>query len=211
MEIYKVTNVATDMVYIGATTLFAQARLSDHFAKARKAETKLQIAMLEHPKECFELEVIDTAIDQDELAQKEIEYIEMYNSYHEGYNSNRGGGIQKTVYQFELDGTELIASYQSLAEASEAVNASTKSISNACIGYNQSCSGYRWSYQPIYYTVEINTNKKQVTQRDMEGNHLRTFESATEASKTIGIGLSSITRCCRGERKQTSGFIFQYH
>lgn len=207
MEVYKITNVATNMVYIGATTSSADRRLADHLSKASSEGTKLQVAMFEHPREVFVLEVIDTASNQDELAQKEIDYIEQYNSFREGYNSNRGGGMQKTVYQFELDGTESIASYQSLADASEAVDSSPKSISNACIGYNKSCNGYRWSYNSIYFST---TNKKVVLQFDLEGNHINTFESARQAERSTGIGLSSITRCCRGERKQTSDFIFQY-
>lgn len=210
MEIYKITNVVTDMVYIGATTSSADIRLADHLSKASSDGTKLQVAMSEYPKESFQLVVIDTATNQDELAQKEIDYIEQYNSFRSGYNSNRGGGMQKTVYQFELDGTEPIASYQSLAEASEAVNASPKSISNACIGYNQSCNGYRWSYESIYFTIQKVTNKKVVLQYDLEDNLINTFESAREASRILGIGLSSITRCCRGERRQASGFVFNY-
>lgn len=210
MEVYKITNVATNMVYIGATTSSADRRLADHLIKASPVGTKLQVAMFEHPREVFVLEVIDTASDQDELAQKEIDYIEQYNSFREGYNSNRGGGMQKTVYQFELNGTEPIASYQSLAEASEAVNASRKSISNACLGYNQSYNGFRWSYESIYFTIQTVTNKKVVLQFDLEGNHINTFESARQAERSTGIGLSSITRCCRGEREQTSGFIFKY-
>lgn len=210
MEIYKITNVATNMVYIGATTSSADTRLADHLSKASPVGTKLQVAMSEYPREFFLLEVIDTARDQEELAQKEIDYIKQVNSFREGYNSNRGGGMKKTVYQFDLDSTEPIASYESLAEASEAVNASPKSISNACIGYNKSCNGFRWSYESIYFTIQTVTNKKVVLQFDLEGNHINTFESAQQAVRITGIGLSSITRCCRGERKQTSDFIFQY-
>jgi len=210
MIIYKITNVATNRIYIGATTSSAQARLSDHFTKSRKAETKLQVAMLEYPKECFEVEQIDTAETINELAQKERYYIEQYDSFRNGYNSDGGGGVQKTVYQFEIDGTEPIASYDSLAEAGEAVGASRKSISNACLGYNNYCKGFKWSYEPVYYTVEVVTNKKQVTQYDLEGNIINTFESAREASRQLGIGISSITRCCRGERNQTSSYKFSY-
>ncbi|WP_223810829.1 NUMOD1 domain-containing DNA-binding protein [Paenimyroides baculatum] len=49
-----------------------------------------------------------------------------------------------------------------------------------------------------------------VYQYDLDGLLLATFGSAREASKHLGIGLSSITRCCRGECKQTSGYKFSY-
>src|SRR5690606_39683125 len=90
----------------------------------------------------------------DELAQKEIYYIEAYNSVQNGYNSDRGGGFRKTIYQFELNNPKPIATYTTLEEAGDSVNASRKTISNACLGSLKSAKGYLWSYIPEYPEIE---------------------------------------------------------
>lgn len=157
--------------------------------------------------QAFEIELLDEVETIDELAQKEIHYIEAYNALYNGYDS--GGGFRKTIYQFEMNNTEPIATYQTLEEASNSVNASRKTISNACLGSLKSAKGYLWSYVPEYPEVE-DKRSKMVYQYDLDGILLATFSSAREASRQLGIGLSSITRCCRGERKQTSGYRFNY-
>lgn len=96
-----------------------------------------------------------------------------------------------------------------LGELGGAVNASRKTISNACLGSLKTAKGFLWSYIPEYPEVE-DKRSKIVYQYDLDGLLLATFSSAHEASKQLDIGLSSITRCCRGERKQTSGYQFSY-
>lgn len=143
------------------------------------------------------------------LAQKEIHYIREYNTLKNGYNSNRGGGFKKPIYQFEFNNPEPIAIYNTLEEAGNAVNASRKTISNACLGSLKSAKGFLWSYIPEYPEAE-DKRSKVVYQYNLDGLLIATFSSAREASRQLNIGLSCITRCCRGERKQTSGFKFSY-
>ena len=96
-----------------------------------------------------------------------------------------------------------------LGEFGGAVNASRKTISNACLGSLKSAKGFLWSYIPEYPEVE-DKRSKVVYQYNLDGLLLATFDSAIETSRQLNIGLSCITRCCRGERKQTSGFKFSY-
>jgi hypothetical protein len=59
---------------------------------------------------------------------------------------------------------------------------------------------------------EIHRQKVKVNQYDLDGNYLRTFDSITDASKYLGKSTegSSITRCCKGERKYAFGFQWRY-
>lgn len=120
-----------------------------------------------------------------------------------------GGGFKKTIYQFEFNNPKPIAIYLTLEEAGSSVNASRKTISNACLGSLKSAKGYFWSYTPEYPKVE-EKRSKIVYQYSLDGLLIGEFSSAREASKQLGIGWSSITRCCRGECKQTSGYKFSY-
>lgn len=76
-----------------------------------------------------------------ELARKEQFYIDFYDSLKNGYNSDRGGGFKKTVYQFNLSG-ELIHEFDSLTSAGNAVNASNKTLSHTCYSVNKRYGDY---------------------------------------------------------------------
>ena len=209
-KVYRIWNNLTGDSYIGSTTKEIELRLQDHLQKsAKKVDNKFHKAIENFGSQAFEIELLDEAETTDELAQKEIHYIEAYNTMKNGYNSDRGGGFKKTIYQFELNNLEPIATYQTLEEAGNSVNASRKTISNACLGSLKSAMGFLWSYTPEYPIVE-DKRPKTVYQYDLDGLLIATFSSAREASRKLGIGLSSITRCCRGERKQTHGYRFSY-
>lgn len=209
-KIYLVWNIFTAQFYVGSTTKEIKGRLLDHFQKsAKKVDNKFHKAIENYGSQAFDYLWIDFTDTTDELAQKEAYYIEAYNALSAGYNSDRGGGFKKTIYQFELNNSEPIATYATLEEAGNSVNASSKTISNACLGSLKSAKGFLWSYIPEYPKVK-DKRSKIVYQYDLNGLLIATFSSAREASKRLGIGLSSITRCCRGERKQTSSYKFSY-
>lgn len=208
--VYRATNLETNETYVGTTTHSLQSRIKDHLQKANNGTGHFfQKAIGTYGQEAFVWEEIDTANSINELAEKEKEYILEYNSIEEGYNSIIGGGFKKSVYQYDLDG-KLAAEYDSLESAASAVNADKRTISNTCIGKNKSCKGYFWSYK-LYLNYKVTDNrKKPVLQFDLEGNLLAEYISAAEASRKTNVFKSCITKCCRGERKTSGGFIWKY-
>lgn len=207
--IYKATNVATGEVYIGATTISLHERINDHYNKATKnCGHKFQNAIREYGFESFIWEQIDTGINTDELALKEKYYIQKFDSFNNGYNSDRGGGFKKTIYQYNLTG-ELESTFQSLEEASKSSSISEESISHACVGDRKTSNGFYWTYTSTFNLKE-DIRKKKVVQYDFEGKTLNVFDSIIEASKQTEINKSSIAKCCRGERKKAGNFIWKF-
>lgn len=51
---------------------------------------------------------------------------------------------------------------------------------------------------------------KQVCQIDKNGNLIKMYRTATEASKSVGVGSNSIGRCCNKERRTAAGFYWCY-
>ena len=51
---------------------------------------------------------------------------------------------------------------------------------------------------------------KQVFQYSMDGALIATFPSCMEAQRVTGFAQANISACCRGERKQSYGFIWKY-
>jgi len=209
--IYKVVNVQTGEVYIGATSKTLEARKEDHLQKAnKKVGSYFQEAIGTYGSGAFSWEQIDTASNNDELASKEIKYILEYNTLENGYNSDKGGGIKKTVYQYNLDGS-LNDTFEDLTSASNTIGVRKQDISRACWSVNHILEGYLWSYdyqEP--FIIEPDNRKKQVIQYSLEGNVLAHYNSVADASKVSGISKTCISRCCRGEREHTGGFIWRY-
>ena len=207
--IYKATNVATGEVYIGATTISSQERINDHYNKATKNYGhKFQNDIREYGFESFIWEQIDTGINTDELALKEKYYIQKFDSFHNGYNSDRGGGFKKTIYQYNLTG-ELESTFQSLEEASKSSSISEESISHACVGDRKTSNGFYWTYTTTFDLKE-DYRKKKVIQYDFDGELVKVFDSISEASKATEVNKSSIAKCCRGERKKAGDFIWKF-
>lgn len=207
--IYKATNVATGEVYIGATTIELEERIKDHYNKAVKNYGhKFQTAIREYGIENIKWEQIDTAQDSNELALKESRYIEKFDTVNNGYNSDRGGGFKKLIYQYSLTG-ELESTFQSLEEASKSSSISEDSISHACVGDRKTSNGFYWTYTSTFDLKE-DYRKKKVIQYDLEGEILDVYDSIAEASKATEINKSSIAKCCRGERKKAGNFIWKF-
>lgn len=56
------------------------------------------------------------------------------------------------------------------------------------------------------------SQSKPVEQYDLDGNYIRTWISANEASKQTGIGQGNISNCCNGKPgfKTAGGFIWRF-
>ncbi|WP_028890808.1 NUMOD1 domain-containing DNA-binding protein [Tenacibaculum sp. 47A_GOM-205m] len=209
--IYKVSNKENDMVYIGATTKTIEERKKDHIQKSSTAKNvKFYNAISTYGVEAFTWEQIDMAVSFNELAEKEKNYILKYNSKEGGFNSDRGGGFEKKVFQYDLKGN-LVKSYNSLTKASETVNTSKQSISRACLSTNKLYDNFYWSY--IYkepFKPDTDNRKKVVYQYALNGEYVAEYLSVAEASRQTGFNKTSIAKVCRGERNKCGNYLWVY-
>lgn len=88
--IYKITNIANDKVYIGQTIGSLENRWYHHIYNAlrEKCKTKLGRAIRKYGEHSFKIEVIETT---DKLDEREIYFIQFFNSIKNGYNIKIGG------------------------------------------------------------------------------------------------------------------------
>ena len=71
--------------------------------------------------------------------------------------------------------------------------------------------GSFWSYRLLEKIIpKPDLRIKAVNQYSLNQEFIETFKSASEASRLSGISKSCITKCCRGERKTSGGFIWNY-
>ena len=103
MWIYKITNIQNNKVYIGQSIRPIEQRFKRHISDALNniLDTHFARAIRKYGKENFIIEKIDTAVNQDELNQKEQYWIQFYDSINQGYNetdaiSKCGGNTYKS-------------------------------------------------------------------------------------------------------------------
>lgn len=98
MLIYKITNKINGKVYIGQTTRSLKTRWKEHYTNKSNCYA-LHRAVQKYGKENFEIKVIDHGHSREELDNKEIFWIQFYDSMNrnKGYNLTSGGETNKVM------------------------------------------------------------------------------------------------------------------
>lgn len=210
--IYKITNDINDKIYIGKTNATIQKRWQEHchdFCKDRNKNRPLYWAMNKYGIEHFKAEKIEEC-EYDIAEEREVYWINYYNSYMNGYNATLGGD-GKSFY----DHQEIIDLLKQHLEVSEICN-------------KVGCC------RDIVYQVAKNNNlnvisaqeivakkfSKGVVQYSKEMSYIQDFSSIASATRwlyknmkipkiTSGTG-SHITDVCNGKRKTAYGYIWKY-
>lgn len=151
-EVYKLTNLVNNKVYIGCTTQGSGSRFQKHICKANSgSDYPLHKAIREFGDKKFKLDILEFCNNEDEMQTREIFYIANFDSTNpeKGYNVRPGGGIhrhteetkqkigdihrgkvsdrRKPILQYSKDG-EFIREYESLTAAGEATGITRNSI-----------------------------------------------------------------------------------
>ena len=89
--IYRVWNTKTNQSYIGLTSKSAESRIKDHLAGKGAGSKVLQRAIKMYGIENFMWETLVSNMPVNMLREMEIDFIEYYDSYRNGYNQTPGG------------------------------------------------------------------------------------------------------------------------
>lgn len=109
--IYKITNIINGKSYIGKTILSLDKRFVQHKHDSNKDECKnrpLYRAFKKYGLDAFAIEKLGE-FDEEILDIKEIEFIQIYNTYHGGYNATLGGEGKRYI---NFSDEEVIKKYQ---------------------------------------------------------------------------------------------------
>ena len=61
------------------------------------------------------------------------------------------------------------------------------------------------------YATGLNKHKRKIAQYTADGTLIATYNSLTEASQQTNTQLSKICNCCKGKRKTSNGYKWQYY
>ena len=153
--IYRISSPYSIKVYIGQTTQNPKDCFNQHIN--RDKNTKLGQAFAKYGVENFYCDILEE-VPNERLNEREIYWINKYNSYHNGYNMSIGGqnsspaveAIKKPVEQRDKDTFELIATCPSLAEAARSLGDNAinkrKNLTKCCAKECHEAYSYLWRY-----------------------------------------------------------------
>lgn len=207
MEIYCITNLINGKQYVGQTTQTIKVRFAEHY---RNNKSYIGHAIQKHGKENFTIELLDTAQDIDELNEKEIYWIAELNTMEpQGYNLCHGGGV--TIgYKHRLD------SRKKMSETKKR-NKVVKGKNNPFYGKTHTKEtrkrmSEKWQSGERVMSEE-NKQKLRDAHHTRKVRNLTTgevFDSIKQAAKKYNILETHITRVCKGKRKSTGGYKWEY-
>ena len=100
--IYKATCIETGHAYIGQTTKSLALRKQEHLQKARSgSDTPFHQAIRDYIEDVFHWEVLAEGIPYAQLDEEEQSYINLLDTFDNGYNANRGGGGKQATPQLQ--------------------------------------------------------------------------------------------------------------
>lgn len=223
--IYKITNDINKKVYIGQTIKTVNYRFKEHLRTAKnhyenkQTLTHFHKAIIKYGAEHFFVETIEEC-DDNLLDEREIYWINYYDSFLNGYNSTTGGQFApqskgQMVIQYSITG-EYIHLFENARKAALAVNGNENSIRDACGGRRKSSADYQWRYfeenfplqiEPLIYDHSSHGGAptKPVIQFDKRGNIINHFSSIESAAQATGIKRGNIGRACNEEGVSTAG------
>lgn len=199
--IYKITNSINGKIYIGKTSQTIEERFKEHCrdSKRRQREHRpLYFAMNKYGIENFSVEEVEQCEDS-EAEEREIYWIDAYDSYRNGYNATIGGDGKPCI-----DRDLVIKTYkeeQNQTKTAEKLGISMKSVHRILIQNSI----------PIKSTEEVSS--KAVAMLDKETLEIiQIFPSRAAANRFLGVSAKNpnIERVCRGMYKTSRGYVWKF-
>jgi predicted GIY-YIG superfamily endonuclease len=184
-EVYKITNLVNNKLYIGITNQGFKTRWYKHCSDSiHGSEFPLHNALRKYGIDNFSVEVLEVCETIDQLKQQERYWITELKSRttENGYNLTDGG-----------DGTF------GRKHSDETKDKIRQKTLDRCLDEN-------------FIKVLRNTRfkNKEIAQYDLEGNFITTFISASEAARIMKVSRSSICNCALGQSSNSKGYIWKY-
>ncbi len=208
--IYKIWNEENDKLYIGQTSVGIKTRWSSHLKNYLTNNAVIYRAMRKYGAGIFHIEQIEEC-ENSELDEREKYWIKYYDSYKNGYNSTPGGTALPSGKMFaRLDDNLLHQLWDegySISEIVEKTGYSDTSIREHLHEYK------KFSVEESIsrgINKAAKTRSQEISQWDLQGNFIQTYQSAAGASKETNITVQNIYKCLKKERETAGNYYWTY-
>lgn len=230
--IYKITNNINGRIYIGQSIdIYKRWKAHKHKKYSGDNDCAIYKAFHKYGLDNFSFNIVEEC-DPENLDDREIYYIEKYNSYLGGYNMTRGGnGLgfplseeirRKTsrskggeeIIQLSLNG-DYISEYFSISEVERALDIPHENIIKVLNGQYKSAGGYVFVKKSLYssnksYVCKRDKDIRPVKQYTLDGIFVREYENQIIASDATGICNVTISAVCRGDNIHKTAGGYQW-
>lgn len=210
--IYKITNNCNGKVYIGQSKVPVDRKWKSHICDSKKVRDQkrpLYIAMDKYGRENFSISIIEEVVDDSLLDEREIFWIDYYDSFRNGYNATYGGPGRNYV-DYGLVYETYLQLGKNCKETAKRLSLDPETVSRIV----KALSGSETLYKP-------RPSSKRINMFDLDGNYIRTFSSTRDAARYVindkklnaknENGYSRhICEACKGRRKTASGYVWRY-
>lgn len=214
-NIYKITNILDNKIYIGQTKHNINKRFNQHKNDSKKIKLQnrpLYKAINEYGIENFKIELIEVC-SNDIAYEREKFWIEFYNSFKNGYNSTMGGS-GKMFFNHKEIAKELKNNPHGYLVAQK-FNCCRDSVYHIAKEYN-----IKLKNNGVDNLSNANPPKKVEQYNLHTKEYIQTFNSVQEAAEwllannyinKIASGVRAhISEVARGKRQYAYGFIWKY-
>ncbi len=205
--IYRIINNINGKSYIGKTEITPEIRFKRHKSESKKEKKKdrpLYRAFRKYGIENFSLETLEECNEGQELCNKEIYYIEKYDTFRNGYNCTIGGD-GKSYLDYDLIYKTYLECGRSYRKTAQILNISAKELSvklKSRYGEPTHDSGFPRRIPVLMFSKEGKL-LKEFEYSDLAVEYLQKENPNIKSSRTIN-------KACRGTRKTAHGYLWKY-
>lgn len=216
--IYRIHNNINNKDYIGQT-IDIYHRWQQH--KATYDDCTIHRAIKKYGAENFTFSILEEC-DVKYLDEKEIFWIDYYDSYFNGYNETSGGKrpthtiCNRPIEMYDLEGN-YIKDFSSISAAARELKGNITLISAVIQHRRPTAYGYQFKSKGDDTTIISKFIKKKsgpigkaVIQYDLHGNIINEYISASEAARQTGLHAQNISGVCRGIKNTCGGYVWKY-
>ncbi len=214
--IYKITNKINNKVYIGKS-IYIERRWYEHKTDMNdiNKQNHLYNAMRKYGKDNFLFEIIELCPkDNNILTEREIYWINYYNSYEEGYNETRGGEGHFKFYPEEIiklwdNGLSIYEITQQIGCEKQTVYDTLKDHPTFSTQISMERSAPRRS--KLLSKAVSDRQSYPVYQYDLEGNFIAEYPNLTAAANAFGYPCDhSICKVINNQGTAKLAYNFQW-
>lgn len=188
--IYKITNSITNKSYIGQS-IDIERRIEDH--KFRNSNSLIHLIIQQYGWDNFTYEILEEC-SQQELNEKEIKWINFYNSFENGYNLNRGGS--GFFYDINLIYKDYLQT-NSIKQTAKNVGCHETTVRNIIHGFGIN-------------KIDLQENKP-IEQIDIKTlQTIKIFDSINEAAEAMNVSHNAIKNAAQGRVKSSCGYYWRF-
>lgn len=214
MVVYKITNIVNNKFYIGSTVDFS-IRQAQHLNHLRKGDhqDKLQNAYNKYGEDKFIFDILETIQDKTQLLTREQFYLDSLQPWYNicktagnklGVKDSNETKEKKRQKALGRTPSNITKKKMSISASNRAGNLSEKQEEH----YKNLSIQFKGRVGPML--GKKSPKAKKIGQYDLNNNLIKFWRSRYEIFESLNIHPGNIGACCRGDRKQASGYIWKF-